>query len=385
MAKRSPKWIVTAEIVETRRVFARCVARVESPWIEARAQHLLRQRSSDPVWSLKRGEVVAYESVSLYGLVLVERRPVAYHSIDPVFCRDLLIREGLVRGGVQDPPTFLRHNLELAAQILDAEAKGRRRDLLISEEDLAGKYDKLIPRHVCRVSDLRHWFKKLTSERKRALFFDEKALLRRDDIALQETDFPSYLQVSDLELPLKYRFAPGQPDDGITVIIPVGVLPSINAELLEWSVPGMLPGVVEFWLRSLPKNKRKLLAPLPDKMPQLTERLLRPQTYRQGRLLTVLSQLLGDLHRIDVTAEDWDKGRLPEHLRIRCAVVDEHAKELAADRDLQQIKNKLANKLESTAADFSAYEQAISRRFLSNCRIISSRKRPAVPRLGFQG
>ena len=159
MTKRSPKWIVAAEIVETRRVFARCVARVESPWIEARAQHLLRQRSSDPVWSLKRGEVVAYESVSLYGLVLAERRPVAYHSIDPVFCRDLLISEGLVRGGVQDPPAFLRHNLELAAQILDAEAKGRRRDLLISEEDLAGKYDKLIPRHVCRVSDLRHWFK----------------------------------------------------------------------------------------------------------------------------------------------------------------------------------------------------------------------------------
>ena len=358
MAKRSPKWIVAAEIVETRRVFARCVARVESPWIEARAQHLLRRRSSDPVWSLKRGEVVAYESVSLYGLVLAERRPVAYHSIDPVFCRDLLIREGLVRGGVQDPPAFLRHNLELAAQILDAEAKGRRRDLLISEEDLAAKYDKLIPRHVCRVSDLRHWFKKLASERKRALFFDEKALLRRDDIALQETDFPSYLQVSDLELPLKYRFAPGQPDDGITVTIPVGVLPSINAELLEWSVPGMLPGVVEFWLRSLPKNKRKLLAPLPDKMPQLTERLLRPQTYRQGRLLTVLSQLLRDLHRIDVTAGDWDKSRLPEHLRIRCAVVDEHAKELAAGRDLQQIKDKLANKLEPTAADFSAYEQA---------------------------
>ena len=157
---------------------------------------------------------------------------------------------------------------------------------------------------------------------------------------------------------MKYRFAPGQPDDGITVMIPVGMLPSINAELLEWSVPGMLPGVVEFWLRSLPKNKRKLLAPLPNKMPQLTERLLRPQTYRQGRLLTVLSQVLRDLHRIDVTAEDWDKGRFPEHLRIRCAVVDEHAKELAADRDLQQIKDKLANKLESTAADFSAYEQA---------------------------
>jgi ATP-dependent helicase HrpA len=307
---------------------------------------------------MKRGEVVAYETVSLYGLVLAERRPVAYHTIDRDFCRDLLIREGLVRGGVQDPPAFLRHNLELAAQILDAEAKGRRRDLLISEDDLTALYDKLIPRHVCRVSDLRHWFKKRVSETKNALFFDEKMLLRRNDVGLQENDFPSALQLSEFELPLKYRFAPGQPDDGITVTIPVGLLPSVNAELLEWSVPGMLPAVIEFWLRSLPKTKRKLLAPLPDKLPHLTSRLLQPQCYRHGRLLTAMSQLLRDLHRIEVTAEDWDKERLPEHLRMRCAVVDESAQELASGRELQQIKDKLANKLVPAASDFSDYEQA---------------------------
>jgi ATP-dependent helicase HrpA len=318
----------------------------------------VRRRTSDPVWSMKRGEVVAYETVSLYGLVLAERRPVAYHTIDPDFCRDLLIREGLVRGGVQDPPAFLRHNLELAAQILDAEAKGRRRDLLISEDDLTALYDKLIPRHVCRVSDLRHWFKKRVSETKNALFFDEKMLLRRNDVGLQENDFPSALQLSEFELPLKYRFAPGQPDDGITVTIPVGLLPSVNAELLEWSVPGMLPAVIEFWLRSLPKTKRKLLAPLPDKLPHLTSRLLQPQCYRHGRLLTAMSQLLRDLHRIEVTAEDWDKERLPEHLRMRCAVVDESAQELASGRELQQIKDKLANKLVPAASDFSDYEQA---------------------------
>ena len=358
LAKRSPKWIVAAEIVETRRVFARCVASIESRWIEAHAQHLMRRRTSDPVWSLKRGEVVAYETVSLYGLVLAERRPVAYHTIDPDFCRDLLIREGLVRGGVQDPPVFLRHNLELAAQILDAEAKGRRRDLLISEDDLTAQYDKRIPRHICRVSDLRHWFKKLGSAQKSELFFDEKALLRRDDVGLQESDFPSALQISELELPLKYRFAPGQRDDGITVTIPAGVLPSVNAELLEWSVPGMLPAVIEFWLRSLPKNKRKLLAPLPEKLPYLTNRLLQPQCYRQGRLLTALSQLLRDLHQIEVAAEDWDKERLPEHLRMRCAVVDERARELASGRDLQQIKDKLANKFVPAATDFTSYEQA---------------------------
>ena len=385
LAKRSPKWIVAAEIVETRRVFARCVASIESRWIEGHAQHLVRRRTSDPVWSMKRGEVVAYETVSLYGLILAERRPVAYHTIDPDFCRDLLIREGLVRGGVQDPPAFLRHNLELAAQILDAEAKGRRRDLLISEDDLAAIYDKLMPRHVCRVSDLRHWFKKQASETKDALFFDEKMLLRRDDVGLQENDFPSALKLSELELPLKYRFAPGQPDDGITVTIPAGVLPSVNAELLEWSVPGMLPAVIEFWLRSLPKNKRKLLAPLPDKLPHLTNRLLQPQCYRQGRLLTALSQLLRDLHRIEVTAEDWDKERLPEHLRMRCAVVDESAKELASGRELQQIKDKLANKLVPAASDFSDYEQADIEAFPEQLPDHIVVQTAAGPTVGFPG
>ncbi len=385
LAKRSPKWIVAAEIVETRRVFARCVASIESRWIEGHAQHLVRRRTSDPVWSMKRGEVVAYETVSLYGLILAERRPVAYHTIDPDFCRDLLIREGLVRGGVQDPPAFLRHNLELAAQILDAEAKGRRRDLLISEDHLAAIYDKLMPRHVCRVSDLRHWFKKQARDTKDALFFDEKMLLRRDDVGLQENDFPSALQLSELELPLKYRFAPGQPDDGITVTIPAGVLPSVNAELLEWSVPGMLPAVIEFWLRSLPKNKRKLLAPLPDKLPHLTNRLLQPQCYRQGRLLTALSQLLRDLHRIEVTAEDWDKERLPEHLRMRCAVVDESAKELASGRELQQIKDKLANKLVPAASDFSDYEQADIEAFPEQLPDHIVVQTAAGPTVGFPG
>ena len=133
--------------------------------------------------------MIAFERVTLYGLVLAERRPVAYYSVDPDFCRDQLIREGLVRGGVQDPPAFLRHNLELTAQILDAEAKGRRRDLLISDEDLYAKYSALIPKWVGRVSDLRHWFKKLSQENKAQLFFTEDAMLRRADAVCRKAIF----------------------------------------------------------------------------------------------------------------------------------------------------------------------------------------------------
>jgi len=357
LAKRTPKWIVASEIVETRRVFARCVATVESAWIEAHAQHLLRRRSSDPVWSMKRGEVVAFESISLFGLVLAERRPVAYRDTDPDFCRDQLIREGLVRGAVQDPPKFLRHNLELVAQILDAEAKGRRRDLLISEDDLYARYANLIPAQVCRVSDLRQWFKRASQDVQRALFFSEADLLRSQDAQISENDFPAELEFGGLVLPLSYRFAPGQKDDGVSVAIPAGLLQSVSSQVLQWSVPGMLPSVVEEWLRSLPKSKRKLLAPMPEKVEVLAGRLLRTEVYRQGRMLSVLATLLRDLYRVQVTAEDWDQARLPEHLRLFCKVLDDEGRVLASGRDLQALKDQLKGQANDGRADFSEYQK----------------------------
>ena len=385
LAKRTPKWLVAAEIVETRRVFARGVAAIESRWIEAHAQHLVRRRSSDPIWSIKRGEVVAFERVTLYGLVLAERRPVAYYSVDPDFCRDQLIREGLVRGGVQDPPAFLRHNLELTAQILDAEAKGRRRDLLISDEDLYAKYAALIPKWVGRVSDLRHWFKKLSQENKAQLFFTEDAMLRRADARLEESDFPHALELGGLTLPLTYRFAPGQNDDGITVTIPAGVLQSISGQSLEWSVPGMLPAVLEHWLRTLPKAKRKTLAPLPEKIEVLTSRLLRPDTYRQGRLLSVLTTLLRDLYRLQVGAEDWDVDRIPAHLRLCCKVVDEKGAVLEVGRDLQELKSKLSGGSTPAQADFSDYERRGIQEFPESLKDHVVLQTDSGPTMGFPG
>ena len=385
LAKRTPKWLVAAEIVETRRVFARGVAAIESRWIEGHAQHLLRRRSSDPVWSVKRGEVIAFERVSLYGLVLAERRPVAYYTVDSDFCHDQLIREGLVRGGVQDPPAFLRHNLELTAQILDAEAKGRRRDLLISDEDLYAKYSALIPKRVGRVSDLRHWFKKLSKDKKAQLFFTEDMLLRRADAVLQESDFPPELVLGGLSLPLSYRFAPGQQDDGITVTIPAGVLQSISGQSLEWSVPGMLPAVLEHWLRTLPKAKRKTLAPLPEKLETLTARLLRPDTYRQGRLLSVLATLLSDLYRLQVGAEDWDVERIPEHLRLCCKVVDEKGSVLALGRDLQVLKGELSGAATPGQADFSEYERRDIQNFPASLPDHVVLQTDSGPAMGFPG
>jgi ATP-dependent helicase HrpA len=358
LAKRSPKWIVAVEVVETQRVFARCVAAVESRWIEAQAQHLVKKSFSDPVWSLKRGEVVAYESVSLYGLTLAERRPMSYHEVDPSFCRDLLIREGLVHGAVNNPPEFLRHNLQLIASIQDSEAKGRRRDLLISDDDVYQLYAKYVTESVCRVGDLGRWWKRLDSSVQKELFFTQEQLLRTESTRLSDNDFPNALKLGGVDLALNYSFAPGEATDGITMTIPVGVLHGVGAEPLQWSVPGMFPAVVEQWLRTLPKNKRKLLAPLPDKLEEIVARLLADNIYRQGRFLSALGSVLQDLYRISVDAADWDALRIPTHLQINTRVVDEQGRILAAGRDLNQIKAQLSN-VETAASTqvFEVYER----------------------------
>lgn len=342
LAGRTPKWLVAGEIAETTRVYARQVAAVEAAWIERQAQHLVKSQFSEPFWSAKRGEVLAYKNVSLYGLRLAERRQVSYASVDPVVCRDLFIRDGLVAGQLADPPDFLSHNLQQMARIEDLEAKGRRRDLLISDDEIYAFYADQIPAHIVRAADLRKWLRAGHAERTQNLFLDEAFLLRTVDGRVGESDFPSELALGNLQLALKYKFAPGEPDDGVSVRVPVGVLAGVGAESLEWLVPGLLAALVEQWLRTLPKHKRRLLVPLPDKVDEFCRQLLKPERYRQGRLLAALTTLIADRYKVSVSEADWDRTRIDPHLLMRIEVLDEHGKVLDADRDIRELKRRLA-------------------------------------------
>ncbi len=341
LKKANPKWLVAAEVVETRRVFARCVAAIEAKWVEAHAQHLVKRSFSDPVWSLKRGEVIAYEKVTLYGLTLVERRARSYAPVDPALCRDLFLREALVHGAMQQPPEFLAQNLERVAWVQDQEAKGRRRDLMIDDDAMYQFYAERLPNKLCRVADLQHWLRRLSPEELEGLHFDEQWLLKNQASQLQEYDFPNHLEVAGVRLPLHYRFAPGADDDGVSVDIPVGLLPNLSAEMFNWSVPGMLPALVEQWLRTLPKNKRRVLVPLPDKIDELCPHLLKPAVYRHGKFLAVLSGLLEDLYRLRVDASDWDRQRVSEHLCFFCKVIGPNGETVAAGRDFLRLQRGL--------------------------------------------
>lgn len=362
LKKANPKWIVAAEVVETQRIFARCVAGIEAKWIESHAQHLLKRSYSDPVWSLKRGEVIAYEKVTLYGLTLVERRALSFAPHDPALCRDLFIREGLVHGAIQHAPEFLQHNLALMAWVQDQEAKGRRRDLMVHEDVIYQFYAQRLPEQICRAVDLKHWLRSASSQSLENLRFSQEWLLNSQQSELRDDEFPNQLQLSGVDLPLHYHFAPGAENDGINIDIPAGVLPNLAAEPLNWSVPGMLPALVEHWLRTLPKSKRRMLVPLPDKVTELCVRLLRDDVYRRGRFLTALGGLLEDLYRLRVDTSDWDQQRLPEHLRFFCRVVGERGEVVASGRDLRRLQESLRQHQSSSGAALEGLSQDFQQR-----------------------
>ena len=346
LARATPRWLMAAEILETSRVYARSVAAVDAPWIEEAAGHLLKRSYSEPHWNPKRGEVIAEESVSLYGLPLVERRAVAYARIDPVISRSLLIREGLVRGAMPRPLPFLTQNLGLQTDLTEREAKGRRRDLLVSEEAIADLYDERLPAEATSAAALERWWRKATPAEQARIIFSE-ADLTLTASALAETDYPSELVMRGSAFALKYRFAPGEIDDGISLRTPVGLLEAVDASALEWSVPGFLPLVVEAWLRSLPKSLRRPLAPLPDKVPAILALLERPDRYRQGRFTQALGTALRELHGISPGADDWSAERVDPHLLINVQVLDEKGKLIAQGRDVNALRAQFAERLQA--------------------------------------
>ncbi len=345
LAERTPKWLMAGEIAETRRVYARCVAAVEAAWIEAAGAHLVKRSYSEPHWNARRGEAVAFESVSLYGLPLVERRRISYPRIDSALSRELMIRHGLVVGDVKRPLPFLEHNLALIRELMEREARGRRRDLLISDDEQAALYAERLPEDVSSIGQLERWWRRAGDPSRSPLFFSESDLTRESGVRFSEQDYPSSLSLREASFELKYRFAPGEPDDGISLRVPLGALPAIVPEALEWSVPGFFPAVCEQWLRSLPKSKRRVLAPIPDRVAEMLPLLLRDDRYRHGRLPVALAQIAEDLYGLNIAAGDWDRSRVDPHLLINVQVIGADGKLLAQGRDLAALQAQFASQV----------------------------------------
>ncbi|MEM1232025.1 MAG: ATP-dependent RNA helicase HrpA, partial [Pseudomonadota bacterium] len=351
-----PKWVLAAEIAETQRVYARTVAAIEPRWIEAQAAHLLKRSHSEPHFSARRGETMAYEKVTFRGLVLVERRPVRYAPIDPAVARALFIQEALVAGGLKQPPDFLNENLQAVAAVLDTEARTRRRDLLIESELQAAWYDEGLPQAVLSARTLRRALR-AQPELEAALRWSAADLATVQLPALD--DFPGTLTIGAARFDLRYVFAPGEEDDGVTLQLTLGTLNALPEAALDWSVPGLFEGVCEAWLKTLPKSARRALAPLSERVPEVARWLLAPRRYRQGQLRNALVDALVALYDYKVAPGELSAERVPEHLRVRAQLLDSKDRVLATSRDLQALRREyeaqVSSQLDGAApADFEA-------------------------------
>ena len=342
LARKPPAWVVAAELVETSRLWARVTARIEPEWAEPLAGHLLRRSYSEPRWDAQRGAVQATEKVTLYGLPIVAARTVNYGRIEPALARELFISHALVEGDWQTHHRFFARNQRVRDEAADTERKARRRGLVADDTALFDFYDRRIPATVTSARHFDSWWKKARAA-------DPELLdLRLDDLlgAAAEEAGPAAYPVRWGELPVSYEFAPGQPDDGVTVDIPLARLNQVGEEEFGWQVPGLREELVTELIRSLPKQLRTMFVPAPD-----TARALLPRLGpAHGDLLSALAAELTRLGGTRVPRSAFDVSRLPAHLRVTFRVVED-GQVLATGKDLPGLRQELRPRLRETLTE----------------------------------
>jgi ATP-dependent helicase HrpA len=339
LAKKAPKWVVAAELTQTTRLFARCAGRVEPEWIEAVAGDRVTRDYFDAHWDRARGEVVASERVQLYGLTLVPRRPVAYGTLAPKDARDVFIREALVGGELGVDAPFVAHNRALIADVAKLEHKTRREDVLVDDEAIAAFYAERIPDDVYSRATFERWRKHDERKHPKQLFLTRETLMRHAATAVTEALFPETLTIAGSELPLRYRFAPGHPLDGLTLTVPLALLNQVDEATLSWLVPGMIRDKVTLYLKSLPKTSRNRLIPLPDAVTDFLERSPDHDEALADALREYLRTRLGDAP----PAQALHDVELSRHLRMNLRVVDASGQELGMDRDVAALRARLSD------------------------------------------
>ncbi|CAK0753754.1 ATP-dependent RNA helicase HrpA [Gammaproteobacteria bacterium] len=346
--KKTPRWLIAAEIVETTKVYARGVARIEPEWIEALAQHLIRRNYSDPHWEKRQGRVVAMEQVTLYGLPIVTQRRIDYGPIDPVVARELFIRGALVQGDYATKAPFFQHNQALIAEIEDLEHKSRRRDVLVDEQIIHSFYDERIPEEIHDHPGFESWRREAERKNLRFLYLDRDTLMREAGTSITAERFPDHLTVDGTDLALTYRFEPGAADDGVTLEVPIALLPRIQDYHHDYLVPGLLAEKLTFLLRSLPKPLRVNFIPVPDYVHAAYETFADPKTREAIPLCVALARFLQRVSGVEVPATAFRIDDLPIHLRMGFRILSNERQVLAEDRNLTNLRTILGGQAEQS-------------------------------------
>ncbi|MDX8398313.1 MAG: ATP-dependent RNA helicase HrpA [Mariprofundaceae bacterium] len=348
--KKPPKWFMAADLVETTRLYARTLAPIDPLWLESLAAHLINREYSEPHWSMKRGQVLAYEKVSLFGLPILSQRRVNYSQIEPALSRELFIKHALVLGEYRTHAKYAQHNEQLIDALETMEAKSRRRDMLAEEQVIFEFFDAIIPESVCSGKLFEQWRKSAESKQANLLFLSKDVLLATDDAGLNEQDFPDMVQVGVEYLHFEYHFDPTHHADGITLLLPLAMLTQLQASSFEWLVPGMLHEKLSLLIKTLPKSLRRSFVPAP----QFAAAAMESMIFRQGSLLSEFSKSLESMSGVHITLDQWDMDKLPKYLSMNFRIVDENGKKLDESSDLMDLQQRFSTgaKVSSQPAKF---------------------------------
>ena len=344
LIKKPGRWVMAAELVETSRLYARTLAKIEPVWLERVAAHLIKLSISEPHWEKGAGRAVAMQRATLYGLVVYQQRRVAFAQFDARLARQMLIREGLVAGLREDSyeprnaqtKAMVLHNRRLVADIERLEHKARRPDVLVDDELIYAIFDARIPPEITDQETFEHWYAKSLEEEPKLFYLSRSSLMRHDAAGVTTRTFPKSIEMSGVTFALDYQFEPGSNRDGVTMTVPLFALNQIDAARTEWLVPGMLADKLQFLLKSLPQRIRRSLVPLPDYAAEFIERHEEPPA-RVGLLQAVMRDLR-QARGLTVSESDFKAETVPVHLQMNFKVLDVHGRQLGMARNLASLR-----------------------------------------------
>ncbi|MGW7079131.1 ATP-dependent RNA helicase HrpA [Streptomyces sp. NPDC054866] len=348
--KKPPRFIMSAELVETSRLWARVNAKIEPEWVEPLAQHLLKRTYSEPHWEKDAAAVMAYEKVTLYGVPIIAQRKVNYGRIDAEVSRDLFIRNALVEGDWRTHHKFFAANRRLLTEVEELEHRARRRDILVDDETLFDFYDQRVPEDVVSGAHFDSWWKKKQREEPELLDFERSMLINERAGDVSKDDYPDTWRQGALKFKVTYQFEPGADADGVTVHVPLQVLNQVTSDGFDWQIPGLREEVVIELIRSLPKPVRRHYVPAPNYAKAFLDRAVPLQEPLHVTLARELQRMVG----VPVSPDDFDLTRVPDHLKITFRITDERRKKLAEDKDLEALKLQLRPKARKALSQAAA-------------------------------
>ncbi|HWZ49680.1 MAG TPA: ATP-dependent RNA helicase HrpA, partial [Herbaspirillum sp.] len=338
LTKKAGRWVMAAELVDTSRLYARCIAQIQPEWLERVAGHLLKKSWGEPRWEKRTAQVTASERATLYGLVVYSQRRINFALINPVEAREIFIRDGLVGGEFETRAPFFAHNQKLISEIENLEHKSRRLDVLVDDDLIAAFYDRLLPPDVCNGITFEKWHKDATLKTPKLLYLNRDDLMRHEAAGITTELFPKTMTAAGIEMALSFHFEPGAPRDGVTLSVPLYALNQVPAERCEWLVPGMLKEKVHLLLKSLPQKLRRNCVPLPDYAAGFCERVQAGAGFGKGALIdAIIADIRGQL-RLAVMQGDFKQETLPAHHFMNFKVIDEHGRQLEMGRNLPALQ-----------------------------------------------